>query len=409
MSGKDPTPMKASTAIIGGGVAGMAAALELADSGYSSVIVEASPYLGGQVAGYSCKALDTCQRCGACAMEDLKERVYSRSDVITFIPLAKVTQSSRQNGRFHLHALQRPSAVHPELCDDCGKCLGVCPRPNALTRSGPEQRITLDYNACDFYRDGNCDACVQACPSGAITLSQEYTQIEIKSLATIIATGFKPFDPTLKPRFGYGVVPGVLTAKELDYRLRNGSFSNLEGQGPKSIAFVQCVGSRDTRINRNYCSQVCCGYAVRTARLLKRKNPGCAITVFHMDIQTYDRNFDARFKEASNEIKLVRAMPSEIRSGRDGLPTITYHGPDSIRKQDSFDLVILSVGISPETEVAEIFGVSLGEDGFMETGPQGVYIAGTAKGPGAIVESIEHGAFIANQAIRGLDAQHGEG
>lgn len=358
------------------------------------------------MAGYSCKALDTCQRCGACLMEELRDAILKKPDLIRVMLASTVTQSKNKDGGFLLNILQRPTAIHPELCEDCGKCIPVCPEPNALTRSGPDGSITLDPRECGFYKDESCRACLDACPSGAISLSHEFSEVEYEFSAVILATGFKPFDPSLKPRFGYGLVPGVMTSRELDIRLRNGSFDFPTDQAPLSAAFIQCVGSRDTRIQRDYCSQVCCGYAMRMARLLLSRFPHAAITIFYMDMQTYDQDFANRHSKAAEQVRLIRAMPSEIRTGESGTPVVTFHSPDTRRISESFDLVILSVGISPETAMAEVFHNELGSDGFFASdsqsgavGAQALFVAGTAKGPADITRSIEDGAIVAAGVI----------
>lgn len=394
--------MKATTVIIGGGVAGLSSAVKLAEYGRSSIIIEAAPYLGGQVSGYSCKALDTCQRCGACLLEEILERLTEYKDLITVLTRAEVKESAEGDGIIRLNILQRAQAIHPDLCQDCGKCLQVCPEPNVLRRSPIDQSVTLDSRECLAYKDGECKACVDACPEDAINLDDQPLEIEISASTVIIATGFKPFDPSEKPRYGYGLVKGVITSKELDERLRDGSFAPSNGDEPFKVAFIQCVGSRDTRIDKNYCSQVCCGYAMRMGRLLKKRFPSTQVTMFYMDIQTYDRDFENRLNEASKDIRLIRAAVSEIRTDESDRPLISFHGPESVTVPESFDIVVLSVGMSPETRLADTFGLDIGPEGFLTSATlnlpsnsNGVFVAGAAKGPVSIVQAVEDGISAA--------------
>jgi len=310
-----------------------------------------------------------------------------------------------ENGRFAVTLLRKPPRVFPAKCSQCGECEKICPVDGAIARSPGGNEIFIDEDKCLFFKDGSCKACMAVCPELAVNLLEGPETVDLKASAMIVATGFKPFDPEMKPRFGYGLVPGVVTALEMDTMLRDDTWSPGEGvQAIRSVAFIQCVGSRDARIGRNYCSRVCCGYAVRMARLLKHRFPSLHPTMFYMDIQTFERAFEKSLHEASQEVRFIRSIPAEIRKGGDGRPELIYHGPADKRVIETFDLVILSVGISPATS-ENFLDLGLTSDGFcgmdgedVTTRRKGVFVAGTVQGPRSIGETISHAIVAAGRA-----------
>ncbi len=339
--------------IIGAGVAGLHAALELSQLGLSSLIIDRADAAGGHVSGFCCKATQTCQRCGACTLEEMRARVAASSDISRYWR-STVSDISRQEGLFRLKMEQRPAANGPE--------------------SDPEEVFAT-------------------------------------SSALILATGFKPFDPLERPRLGYGRVPGVVTGLELEAMLRSETWKPNGSDGvPGSVAFIQCVGSRDTSLGRNYCSQVCCAYAMRLARMLRHRYPEVAGTIFYMDIQTFDRDFEARIERAGKELRLIRSIPADVKVDDDGRPLVIYQGPDDNRVSEPFDTLVLSIGITPETEMAGLLGLELDEDGFMRgngdgtsTAVDGVLLAGTARGPGSIADTLAHASAAAVAAAEYVD------
>jgi len=398
--------MQTHVLIVGGGVAGLCAATELAGLGLESVIVEKAPFLGGHVARFCCKATDRCNRCAACHLEDLLQDVRS-SDRITTLERAEVVAADSSEGRCRLSIAQRPHRIVPGLCDGCRECVRVCPEPGAIVDSPVAGRLELNQSVCRFFTDGSCRACEEVCPQKAVALGEPDRTFVLDASAIVLATGFKPFDASEKPRFGHGLVPGVVTALELEGLLRDENWTPppTNGGTEPSVAFIQCVGSRDVKAGRNYCSRVCCGYALRLARLLKHRFPGLRPTMFYMDIQTFDRDFQRRLSLAEKEVALVRSIPAEIRKGVDGRPEAIYHGPQETRVVESFDLVVLSIGISPVMPDLPLPALAANEDGFVGTNGEavvtnlpGVFVAGTLQAPRSIAETISHSIRAAGEA-----------
>ncbi len=331
--------------VLGGGVAGLSAALELARRGRSSLLVEQSARLGGRAAAFCCKALRTCARCGACRLGDLLEQAAARPE-IEIVTQARVSAAQ---------ALE-PGAWRVELVPhaDPGQAAGEVPAlgaPLAAPRS-----------------------------------------LEVEGL--VLAVGYEPYPAAGKTRFGHGRVEGVVSALELEAALKQ---DLLPAAGPvKSLAFIQCVGSRDEE--HLYCSRVCCGYALRLARLIKGRWPETEITFFHMDVQGYGRAWEDELAELRRDLNFVRAMPGEAVAGAHG-PELVWAAPGGGQARQEFDLVVLSQGLTPPAgaaELAALFGAGRDADGFLRPAP-GVAVAGAAGGPLSIRESIVQAASAAQE------------
>lgn len=400
------TPVKKQTMhtdvlILGGGITGLQSAVELSRMGLDSVVVERVPFPGGHVAHFACKATDRCQRCGACVLEDILQHVKSSSAVRVQVR-TEVERIDRCAHGFSVSLFQRPVRIIPDVCSECGKCEEVCPMPGAVIRSPLDQALSIDESRCRFFHDRSCNACSEVCPESAVDLHTTGEEIDLTARATIIATGFKPFDASEKARFGHGIVPGVVTSLELDTMVRDGTRTLWpNGKEPRSIAFIQCVGSRDATIGRNYCSRVCCANALRMAKLLKSRIQGLDVTLFYMDLQNFDRDYDKRIREAEQEVALVRSIPAEIRKGQDRPVEIIYHGRNEERVTQAVDLVVLSIGMSPPS-VDFLQGLAVGSEGFVgeegrgvRTNMDGVFVAGAARGPKSIEESLADAVRVA--------------
>ncbi|OGP51897.1 MAG: hypothetical protein A2Y79_08995 [Deltaproteobacteria bacterium RBG_13_43_22] len=318
--------------IIGGGIAGITAAVALSRLKIAVTLIEKATALGGMVPNYCCKATDACQQCGVCLLNDSLQALSQASNV-----------------EVHLQT---------EVTD-----------------------LTLDANKFLY------------------TFSRPGGGGEGRAEALLLATGFTPFRAEDKPQYRYGILPNVITGLDLERQLKEtGSVVRPSNHTlPTSIAFIQCVGSRDPHLNHPFCSRVCCAYALRMANLIKYKNPQTEIAVFYMDIQTFGKDFSLFMEKTEKQIRFIRTIPGEIQKGDNDQVWLTFQDDDGLssRKQ-AFDLAILSVGIMPGSDL-EFFkdklGLPLNGDGFLSEANEifsskGIFLAGTVRGPKGIAGSI---------------------
>jgi len=401
---------KFSAVILGGGIAGIAAALELARLGQDVALVEKTPFFGGRAAQLCCKATDVCQKCGACLVEERLKAVFQEPR-ISLYPHTELLESSRHNGLFHLRLKGQPRVINPERCVDCGLCYDECPAAaqgaivtTSVTLNHP--RYAVNPEACLYFQDGSCRVCQQICPptARAIDLGQPERIIDLEAGAVIVATGYRPADPACRPHYGYGRHPNILSGVELEERLWHGQpLAGANGELPRRVAFIQCVGSRD--LGHPYCSQVCCAYTLRLARVLKHRWPDAEITTFYMDLQNIGRDALRFQNEARREIKVVRALPGDLRGAADGSLRLRYLQEEAaVAVEAAFDLVVLSVGIGPAADNAALAArlqVELTSAGFFsQTSRPGLFLAGTATGPRDIAGCITQALAAARQVSR---------
>jgi heterodisulfide reductase subunit A len=337
----------------------LAASLELARRGVASILAEKGSRLGGRVRDFCCKATQACVHCGACRLGDLLSEAATRPEAV-FRTRALAGSAKHIDGVWEIELLPQPE----EFDED------------------PLAEALLDKTT-------------------------------IKAQAVILAVGYEPFDPSRKTRFGYGRVPGVMTALELEAMLGQGVLMDDTGQPPKSVAFIQCVGSRDESLGNLYCSRVCCGFALDMAGLIKAGWSETEVSFFHMDVQGYGPSWEEALPHMREEIDFVRAMPGEVSAGANG-PQVCFSLAGTQPQSREFGMVVLSQGLTPPASagaLSDIFGLERNRDGFLSGAP-GVYVAGTAQGPRGIAESIDHAASAATQAMELLltnrkEAAHG--
>ncbi len=387
--------------VIGGGVAGLTVASDLADLDIDVEIVEQSDFPGGHAIQYTCKATDQCVKCGACMVEEKLDRVV-QNPKIKLMAGARVQEVSKSKD-FSVTLLKKPVFIDPEKCSNCGLCFEKCPENGAVTKGFSKNHTpfyAISSEKCLYLKDQSCTVCREACPEGAIDLDAGEMTEPTHANAVILATGFTPFNPVSKP-YGYGKFENVITNLEMERMLRTDGRALKPSNGVEagSIAFIQCVGSRDAKLNHLWCSKVCCGSALRMAGLVKARQPEIQVTFFYMDVQTFGRDFDEFYAKIRKDVRLIRAIPGDIYPAVNDQLRVTFlDNTSSETFQEEFDLVVLSVGMTPcqgIQETTETLKLQLAETGFVEqadkgglTSEKGIFTAGSVTGPMSIPESI---------------------
>ena len=388
--------------------------MELANAGLMVHLLERETTIGGNAALLSCKATDACSACSVCvAYERTKDlAAHPRIEVMTGAEVKSVTGGP---GNFRIE-IQRPVFVDANRCISCGLCSGVCPtapkaiRPAASWLSSP---YVVDQSSCLSLKGGGCTLCVDNCPTGAIDFNNKLGRQDRTVDAIVVATGFDVFDPKQKGSLGYGLYPNVLSSLDAEKTLRQkGSLKCVDGREPEKVAFVQCVGSRSDSTGKAYCSQVCCKYAIRLARLLKYQNPQVKTTIFYIDLQTAGKGFREFYEQSRDAIRFVRGIPVAVSEGPDKKLRVDFEDfSRAEHAQEPFDMLVLSVGITPRKDawtLAKALKMNLSEFGFFNsvdgviTNVEGVYLAGACQGPRDIPEAIAEGIAAAKKVIEAV-------
>ena len=410
-----------SVLVIGSGVAGLGVAIALADFNIDVTIVEKAAFAGGHAIQFSCKATTACVQCGACLVEEKLEQALAHPRITLMTGsraeriVAETIPETNSEAGFQARITRPTTRINPCKCTACGRCKPACPQPGALVRgtSGLHRPFfAIDTERCLHVQDRDCSLCRTACPEDAIELGAPPEPQTANFDAVVLATGFEAYNPRSKP-FGYGRLPNVITNLELERMLREdeGPCRPSDGNPARRIAFIQCVGSRDVQLNHLWCSRVCCGSALRLARLIRTRQTDSEITLFYIDIQTFGPDFETFLKHARQELDLVRMIPGDIFETPQQNLRVFYYDPQTQSEHETtFDLVVLSVGITPGPgtgRLARQWGLPLADTGFMaaaaETGTKtGVFCTGTVRGPMSIADSTTRAESTAAEVIRYL-------
>lgn len=406
--------------VIGGGIAGMQAALDIADKGFRVHLVEKEPSIGGHMAQLD-KTFPTLD-CSACIITPKMVDTANHPN-INLLTYSEIMEIEGNIGNFRIKIRRKPAFVDWTRCIGCGDCIEAC----VLKKGVPSEfdvglvkrkaiyipfpqavplKAVIDESSCLFLNKGKCKKnCVQACKAKAIDFEQKESIIEIKVGAIIVATGFDLFDPKKKPEFGYGLYPNVLHGLEME-RLCSASGPTkgeilIEGKKPKEVVFIHCVGSRDKTVGNDYCSRVCCMYTAKQAHLLRDKIPEAQITVLYMDVRAFGKGFEEFYERVQKEhIVYRRANPSEIyrRNGK-----LVVRGEDTLLGEPfelEADLVVLASGLVPRKEskwLGELLRLENSQEGFFAEAPghdpirtpiEGVFLAGCCQGPKDIPDTV---------------------
>ena len=407
--------------VIGAGVSGIASALELANSGFVVYIIEKEAAIGGYAASFCCKATDICSQCSVCVVpEKIKEAVIHPQ--ISLLTNSTVQKVNGELGDFRIEISQKPQYIDTEKCIACGLCNEVCPAdPKAVYPPSTETTpfiYVLDERLCLRFKGEKCKLCSESCPTKAIDFELKPKKQELHVGAIIVATGFDVFNAREKGSLGYGRYPNVVTGLDLERIFTHEGYLKLPSNGkkPKKIAFIQCVGSRDK--SHGYCSQVCCKYAMRLARLIKYQDPDAEVTIFYIELQTAGKGFIQFYQEYRGSIRFIRGVPVEVSQASSGALEVKFEDISQGKVcREIFDLVVLSVGISPRNDswdLAKILGINLADHGFFDikenlgsnaTNVEGIFLAGTCQGPKDIPDSIAHGIAAASKTIQVLNVR----
>lgn len=429
-------PIHPATLVVGGGIAGIQAALEIANAGCPVYLVEREPSIGGHMAQFD-KTFPTLD-CSACILTPKMVDAGSHPN-ITLFTYSEVEKVDGYVGNFVVTIRKRARSVNEDLCTGCGICWGKCPKKvvddkfeaglgyrKAIYVPFPQavpKYPVIDRENCTYYQKGTCKACEKFCPTGAIDFAQEDQIMTLEVGNILLATGWQLFDPRKIPNYGYGRLANVFTSLEFE-RLSNaagptgGNIVLRDGKTvPKSVGIVHCVGSRDKNYN-NYCSAICCMQSLKFAHLVHEKT-GATVYNFYIDIRTPGKGYDEFYQRLIEEGTLfVRGKVAEIS---DAAYTPEEEGKLIVQVEDTLvgkqrripvDMVILSAGLEPQPdakEVAKKFGISCSADGFyierhpkldpVATMTEGIYLAGCVQGPKDIPSSVAQGSAAAARII----------
>lgn len=421
-------PVSKDVLVIGGGVAGIAAALDLADAGLHVYLVERRPTIGGYMALLT--DVFPTNDCSICVLGPKMSEVFNHPD-ITLYAYAEVLGVEGSVGNFTVSGVRQARYVDPLLCKGCiNECAGVCPVevPSEYDFGiGKRKAVYVPYPqavplvACvDPKACIGCARCVEACPTKAINLEQVPEDFKINVGAIIVATGWQPFDAARKEEYGFGRYRDVITTLQMERMLNASGPTKGEvvrpstGQIARSIAFLQCVGSRDATVGNIYCSRICCMASLKNAQLVKEKYPDTDITVYYIDIRAGGEGYEEFYVRAQRlGINFVRARISRIDQV-DGEIFLIYEDTQTGRiKRVKHDMAVLSIGLEPDKNadvLGNLLGLSRRPDGFFEIAHpkmrpveahiDGVFIAGCASGPKEIPISIAQGSAAAAKAIK---------
>lgn len=432
------------TLVIGGGIAGLQASLEIANSNNQVHLLEKTGTIGGHMAMFD-KTFPTLD-CAACILTPKMVEAGQHPN-INLMTYSEVRQVSGRPGNFMVKILKKARRVDLGACIGCGVCAEKCPsKVSSEFDAGTSLRkaiyipfaqavpnkYLIDEKACRYVQDGKCGVCVKVCPTECINLDENDEEIEIAVGNIILATGFKPFDAKRVKQFGYGEFPNVLTSLEFE-RLINASGptgGNItlrkqdkkgnwifedDGSKPADVAIIHCVGSRDENYNK-YCSRVCCMYSLKLAHLVKEKLPEADVYEYFIDMRAFGKGYEEFYERIKNEgVSIIRGKTAKIGKKNGKLQLRSEDVLNDRLLEQSADMVILSIGLEPgeDTErLAQILNIERDKNGWFReldsstdgesTFKEGIYIAGTCQGPKDIPDSVAQGSAAAAKVLQNI-------
>ncbi len=425
------------TLVLGGGIAGIQATLEIADAGFPVYLVEKEPSIGGHMAQFD-KTFPTLD-CAACILTPRMVSAGTHPNV-TLMTYSEVTHVEGFVGNFTVTIRKKARYVDSDLCNGCGVCQEKCPKNviDEVYEAGLGYRKAIytpfdqavprtpviDRENCTYFINGKCKACEKFCETNAIAFDQQDEIVTVKVGNIILATGYDIFDARQIAQYGYGRLANVFTSLEFE-RLTN-SAGPTNGRivlrdgvtEPKTVGVIHCVGSRDRNFN-NYCSAICCMQSLKFAHMVKEHAPEATVYNFYIDMRTAAKGYDEFYQRVMEEGTLfVRGKPAEVTEagrlpGEEGKLIVQVEDTLAGRQRRiPVDMVVLSVGLQPRAaskEMAHRFGISCSFAGWaiekhpkldpVATMTEGVFIAGCVSGPKDIPTSVAQGAAAAARVL----------
>ncbi|MBN2502738.1 MAG: CoB--CoM heterodisulfide reductase iron-sulfur subunit A family protein [Anaerolineales bacterium] len=429
-------PVNPTTMVVGGGIAGIQAALEIADSGFPVVLVEREPSIGGHMAQFD-KTFPTMD-CSACILTPKMASVGMHPNIELYT-WSEVEQVDGYVGNFTATIRKKARYVDTDACTGCGICEEKCPKKviddvfeaglgyrkavyTPFPQAVPKYPV-IDTENCTYFQTGKCKACQIFCPTEAINFEQQDEIVTVDVGNIILATGFDLFDAKRIPQYGYGRLANVFTSLEFERMCNaagptNGQVFMRDGvTKPESVAIIHCVGSRDRNYN-NYCSVICCMSSLKFAHLVKERT-GADVYNFYIDMRTAFKDYDEFYLKILEEgVSFIRGKVAEVTDaarmpGEEG--KLIVQAEDTLigkQRRIPVDMVLLAAGLEPRHDSAEVahkFGISCSHQGwFIEKHPkldpvatmtEGIFIAGVAQGPKDIPASVAQGAAAAARVL----------
>jgi len=429
--------------VLGGGIAGIQAATDLAEMGIPVYLVEKKPALGGKMAQLD-KTFPT-NDCSTCILAPKISDCYNHENVTTFT-YSELKNLRGTQGNFTATIKKKPRYVDVDLCTGCAECVEKCPvTVEDNFNQGIDERsaifkfqdqavpnvVTIDADNCLKLTKGVCGLCEKTCDKGAINYDQKPETIDLDVASVVFAAGYDAFSGNIVSEYGYANYDNVITSLEYErYLSASGPTGGhvvrpSDGKEAEKIAFLHCAGSRDIRSDTNYCSSVCCMYSIKQSLITKEHLKEADLDLYYMDIRAYGKGFERYYNMAdgTDGINFIRNRIAEIEKDKetDQIIIKSLDQEDNI-KEENYDLVILSVGLKPNEEVSQMMKnlkIRVNKFGFadvdevnpLKTSRAGVYASGVITGPKDIPESViqaSGSAVLAAQDAFKSDLTQGE-
>jgi heterodisulfide reductase subunit A2 len=436
------------TVVIGGGIAGIQAALDIAAAGEKVYLVEKSGTIGGHMAMFD-KTFPTLD-CAACILTPKMVEVGQHTG-IELLTLSEVTAVSGEPGNFTVSIERKARQVKEADCIGCGLCAEKCPKSvpsefdagtgfrKAAYIPFPQavpNKYLIDRENCLYAKNGKCKLCVQACPADCIDLDQPDETVTVEVGNIIVAVGFQTFDAANAENFGYGRFDNVLNSLEFE-RLVNaagptgGTFTMAtrdkrkrrvflpESPVPERVAIIHCVGSRDCNHNE-WCSRVCCMYSLKFAHLVKEKLPDCEVFEFYIDMRAFGKGYEEFYDRIRDEgVHVVRGRTATVEGSGDKLKLRTEDIVNGRLLDQELDMVILSVGLEPiaqAKQLAQLLGIPADKNNWFvedwldgaptQTSNPGIHLAGACQGPKDIPDTVAQASAAAARVLQSIMEGH---